>query len=153
MALKYEEKARALNKKSAIVKTQIFNLFFQIQVTALLGHLNVNMKYFQWLGKKSNFLDFSKNDNCEQTEKDCLKQTTDPLSMDDKKKLELSSTEELTSLLKTKEADLDHLSREFNRQGNATQEAFMEAICMKADQIELTNQKLAKTNELIKKYG
>ena len=32
---------------------RVLSFSFQIQVTALLGHLNIDVKYFQWLGKES----------------------------------------------------------------------------------------------------
>ena len=125
-------------------------LQFQIQVTALLGHLNIDVKYFQWLGKESSgkpksvrrgsntvlALDFSDEDmrRRERLEREEI----------ELKKKKLKEKEEIIRLLKEKEAEVERLSRE-EEMAFAAREAAREAKLNR----ELTNQMLAEADKLL----
>lgn len=107
-----------------------------IQVTALLGHLNIDVKYFQWLGKESSALDFSDEDmkRRERLEREEI----------ELKKKKLKEKEEIIRLLKEKEAEVERLSRE-EEMAYAAREAAREAKLNR----ELTNQMLAEADKLL----
>ena len=121
-------------------------------MTALLGHLNIDVKYFQWLGKESSgkpksltllqssnsvlALDFSDEDmrRRERLEREEI----------EIKKKKLKEKEEIIRLLKEKEAEVERLSRE-EEMAFAAREAAREAKLNR----ELTNQMLAEADKLL----